>query len=263
MPPFHPQSIVASSTKQFAKLHQATTHFASRFITTPVAAFIAWLSVHTHIAYLALFIGAYLDALIGPSLLIPGEVVFLSGSILAGRHVLLIWLVALYVYLGGILGDTTSYWIGRALGISLFHERKKFLNIRHYHNARKFVDKYGPKAIFFARLVGPFSKIAPTLAGILEIPFGTFLLYNIPGVLVGIGEFLLIGYIFGNRYELVLWLFERYTILFFIALFAALLIHWQYKKHRARKKRNGLRYQGWGRQNKRFLRSNGIQQEVG
>ncbi len=206
----------ASSTRLFARAK--STHFSMHFILTPLAAFMTWLSIHTHIAYIVLFLGAYFEALVGPSFFIPGELFLLGGSILAGAHVLNIWLVMVTLYTGAILGDTSSYWIGRAIGTSIFHERKKYLNFINYRKVEKLLEKYGPGGIFLARLVGPFSKLAPVTAGIFEIPFKTFLLYNIPGVIVGCGEFIVAGYFFGNRYTFLLFVIERYTFLFVLSV---------------------------------------------
>jgi membrane-associated protein len=238
MPNLPLHSIVASSTKQFAsaKLQQ----FSAQYIVTPLGVFMTWLSVHTHLAYFVLLLGAYFEALVGPSFFIPGEIFLLGGSILAGSRILNIWLVAGVLYLGAILGDTSSYWIGRMIGTSIFHEDKKFLNFKNYHKVEAMLEKYGLIGIFFARLIGPFSKLAPVTAGIFEIPFKKFLLHNIPGVLVGCGEFIVVGYFFGNKYELVLWVIERYTAA--IAIVIALIAggYWYFlkvrKSHRNHKK---------------------------
>jgi membrane-associated protein len=232
MPVLPPPYSVASSTARFAK---GVHHFTTHYLSTPLGLFVAWMAAHASIAYVVLFVGGYFDALVGPSFFIPGEVIFVGGSLLAGKGVLNIFFVAFVVYLGGIFGDSSSYWIGRAIGVSLFHENKRVLTIKNYNKIKKLVDKHGPKAIFFARLVGPFSKIAPVTAGILEIPFGTFLAYNIPGVFVGIGEFLAIGYFFGDHYEQVVGSFELYLVVFFAIAAAAALGVWLYTKYRASK----------------------------
>jgi membrane-associated protein len=233
---------VASSTKSFASttkhiagnlhpihhLHQ----FGQYFIVTPLGLFMAWLTIHTHLAYGVLFAGAYLEALVGPSFFIPGEIFLLGGSILAGSGVLDIWLVLVALYGGAILGDSSSYFIGRRIGKSIFHERKKFLNIKNYQRIEALFEKYGTKALFFARLIGPFNKVAPAIAGIFEIPFKKFLMYNIPGVIVGCGEFIIAGYFFGNQYALILYIIERYILALILALGSFFLIRWYIKKRR-------------------------------
>ena len=67
-----------------------------------------------------------------------------------------------------------------------------------------FFAKYGTKAIFFSRLLGPVSWITPFLAGTYKVPYPRFLGYNVAGVTVGIGQFLIIGYFFGSNFNAIL-----------------------------------------------------------
>lgn len=234
MPPSSHHFIASTTARSVAAIH----YLGTTIIVTPLSVFMAWLTLHTHLAYAVLFAGAYFEALVGPSFFIPGELFLLAGSILAGTGVLDIWLVLAALYSGAILGDSSSYFIGRSIGKSIFHERNKFLNIKNYNKIEVFLEKYGPKAIFFARLVGPFAKFAPVLSGIFEIPFSTFLKYNIPGVLIGCGYFIVAGYFFGNQYELVLWVVQRYFIAFVVLVALYFFVRWNLKnrsRSRARK----------------------------
>lgn len=233
MPPTISHHFIASTT---ARSVEAIHHFGTAVIVTPLGIFMAWLTLHTHIAYAVLFAGAYFEALVGPSFFIPGELFLLSGSILAGTGVLDIWLVIIALYGGAILGDSSSYFIGRGIGKSIFHEKKRFLNIKNYNKIETYLEKYGPKAIFFARLVGPFAKFAPVLAGIFEIPFKTFLKYNIPGVLVGCGYFIVAGYFFGTKYDVVLWIVEKYFLIV-LAIAAIAFVIWLELKNRRKRSR--------------------------
>ncbi len=191
-----------------------------------VHAFTLWLGLHKGIAYIVLFLGAYFETLVGPSFLIPGELFLWSGSILAGIHVLNIVWVALALYAGAILGDSSSYWVGRWVGPSAFQEGNRFLSLANYEKGERFFTKHGPKAIFFARLVGILCKIVPFLSGVYKVPYRTFVRFNIPGVLIGISQFLVIGYFFGKHYEMVFHIAERYFLVV-IALVMTYLI-WRY-----------------------------------
>lgn len=161
----------------------------------------AWLTVHSTIAYVVLFIGSYFETVIGPGFFVYGELFFLPGAILAGAGVLNIWLVTLATIPAGILGDFTSYSIGRKYGLGFFKEGNKFFTPENHKKGEDFFAKYGAKGIFFARLLGPLSWITPFLAGTYKIPKRIFFKYNIPAVVVGIGEFLIAGYFFGANYE--------------------------------------------------------------
>ncbi len=182
------------------------------FFSSTIGGLMSWLTLHQGLAYLVLFTGSYTETLIGASFFIPGEVFFLAGSILAGAHVLNIWLVALVIYPGAILGDTSSYWIGRYLGKRVFKEGRWVFSMVNYQKGEEFFKRHGNKSIFLARLLGPLSWITPFLAGAYAIPYPEFLKYNIPGILVGIGEFLIVGYFFGNQYQRILGLVQQYLL---------------------------------------------------
>jgi membrane-associated protein len=177
------------------------------------SAFSSWLGLHQNVAYIVLFFGTFFETLIGTCFFIPGELFLISGSVLAGAHVLSLPLVILALYGGAIAGDTTSFWIGHRIGPTLFKEGRPILSPENYRKGEALFAKYGTKAVFFARLLGPLSWITPFLAGVYKVPYKPFLIYNILGVLVGVGQFIIAGYFFGKHYQLFFWLVERYFVL--------------------------------------------------
>ncbi|MEK7135727.1 MAG: DedA family protein [Patescibacteria group bacterium] len=163
-----------------------------------------FLAAHTLLSYAVLFFGSYFETLIGVGFFIYGEIFFIPGALLAGAGVLNIWLVAFALIVGGILGDSTSFALGRRWGTSIFKEDNKIFNHTNYQKGLDFFAKYGTKAVFFARLLGPVSWITPFLAGTYKVPYPRFLGYNVAGVTVGIGQFLIIGYFFGSNFNAIL-----------------------------------------------------------
>lgn len=190
-----------------------------------VVSFIDFLQANEIWAYFILFIGSYLETLIGTGFFIYGEIFFLAGAILAGAGVLNIWLVAIACILGGILGDTSSYIIGRKFGHLIvkrfFKKENRYLNPTNYKKGTDFIHKHGLKGIYFSRLLGPISWVTPFIAGTLNIKYKNFLKYNIPGVITGIGIFLVVGYFFGFSYNLFLPAIEKnvlYIVLGFLII---------------------------------------------
>jgi membrane-associated protein len=149
-----------------------------------------------------------------------------------------VWFVTASLLVGAFLGDACSYFIGRAIGISIFHDRKRILNFKNYRKVEVLLEKYGVSAIFFARFIGPFSKLAPVLAGVFKIPPRTFFLYNIPGIIIAVGQAVIIGYFFGNQYELVFLILEKYFLLVLLVVLIALLVHWYFRKKRKSSEQN-------------------------
>ena len=171
---------------------------------------IPFLQQHRNIAYSLLFFGAFFETVIPFSLLILGEVFFLSGAILAGMGVLDLWLVMLLLYGGGILGDNLSYWMGYRYGTSLFDRLQhwpligRLIHRDNYEKGVAFFEKRGALAVFIARLSGPLSWITPAMAGIFRLDYGTFLRFNTPAVII--------GYFFGNHIGTILSVLHRYGL---------------------------------------------------
>jgi len=179
-----------------------------------------------------LFFGSYFETLIGVGFFIYGEIFFIPGALLAGAGVLNIWIVSGVLIAGGVLGDSTSFAIGRRYGASFFNEHNKVFNYTNYRKGMAFFEKYGTKSIFFARLLGPVSWITPFLAGVYKVPYPTFLPYNIAGVTVGIGQFLVVGYFFGANYQAILSVFRRDALVVAAISILVLAAYYVYKRNR-------------------------------
>ncbi len=190
---------------------------------------------HLVLIYLILFLGAYFETLIGFSFFIYGEFFFITGGILSGMNYLNIYLVLFILIIGGILGDTTSYFLGKKYGFRIYSYLGSFsllskkLNTQNYNFIKNKLNLYGPKFIFFSRFLGPISWITPFLVGFFKFKYFTFLKYNILGVTLGIGHLVLIGFIFGQNYLSIINYIRNY---FFILLFLLILvlIYYQFKK---------------------------------
>ena len=191
-----------------------------------------FLQEHQQLAYGILLLGTYVETVFPFSLFVYGEVFLLAGPILAGLGILDIWTVTLVFYLGGIAGDTTSFFIGRRYGASFFaHFQQKpwlgrLFSEKNYTRGLQFFQRHGKWSIFLARLSGPFSWITPALAGIFRVPYRQFALYNIPGVLLGIGEYIVIGYFFADNYQVILHFMQKYTAAALAILGVAVLLYW-------------------------------------
>jgi membrane-associated protein len=180
---------------------------------------IQMLSTNHTAVYPILFLGSFFETLIPFSLMIYGEIFFIAGAVLAGAGKLNIWAVAGVLYCGAILGDNSSYWLGRRYGINLFDVLSKWPVIRHFFKESykekgiQFFRKRGEAAVFFARLCGPFSWFVPALAGVFQQRYCRFIIFNTLGIIIGIGEFLVLGYLFGNHLDQIVVGLQRIGIL--------------------------------------------------
>ncbi|WP_419175878.1 DedA family protein [Desulfosediminicola sp.] len=208
---------------------------------------LAYLSLYKAYAYPVLFLGAFLETVIPFSFIVYGEIFFLAGAVLAGTGSLDIKLVAAVLYVGGILGDSCSYMLGRRYGTGLFEKlsTQRFTGRFFRDEIRKkgivFFNRWGASAVFLARLSGPFSWFVPALAGAFKLDYGRFLIFNMLGVIIGIGEFLLLGYLLGNHLdEICTWLNRLGSIPVLILAFVLLVIvlRWISSRQARRKAEN-------------------------
>lgn len=202
----------------------------------------ATLGEQREVAYGVLFLGSFFETLIPTSLVVLGEVFFLAGALLAGMGALNVWVVLGVLYAGGILGDNASYWLGRRYGVSLFEHLARWplmgrmLHHGTYQRGVAFFERRGALAIFGARLSGPLSWVMPAMAGMFRLKYATFLPFNTLGVVIGIGQFILVGYFFGERLPTILGYVEHFgaaMIAPLLALIAAGTWYWLRRRAQA------------------------------
>jgi membrane-associated protein len=136
-----------------------------------------------------LFVGFFLP---GDSLLVT------AGVFAAGGFVPLKWL--LWPVMGcAILGDQLGYWIGRTMGPALYKKEDSLLFRRsHLQRAHEFYEKYGGRAVIFARFVPIIRTFCPPVSGAAQMPYSRYLLFDIFGGVFWVGAMILGGYFLGR-----------------------------------------------------------------
>ncbi len=90
--------------------------------------------------------------------------------------------LASLIALMAIFGNMTGYWFGAKSGHYLYSRNDNFLYKKHYlYQAKDFFDKYGSKAIVFARFLPIIRTFAPVVAGIVAMDKKKFMFFNIIG----------------------------------------------------------------------------------
>lgn len=91
-----------------------------------------------------------------------------------------VFLLSLMVAISGILGNMMGYWFGSKSGYYLFKKEDTFWFKKKYLlQSKDFFEKYGGKAIIYARFLPIFRTFAPIVAGIVSMDKKKFMYYNI------------------------------------------------------------------------------------
>lgn len=130
--------------------------------------------------YWAVFLGIALENLGIP---IPGETITLVGGFLAGSGELNYWIVLASAIAGAVLGASGGYWIGRLGGWALLLRVGRFFRITEEQliDVKTQFSENAARAVFFGRFVAFLRILASPMAGIIEMPFPQFMLYNLAG----------------------------------------------------------------------------------
>jgi membrane-associated protein len=132
---------------------------------------------------------------------LPGDSLLFAVGALATRpgSPINLPLVSVLLCAAAILGDTVNYGVGYRVGRKVFtSESSRLLDKKHLMRAHRFYERYGGKAIFLARFVPIIRTFAPFVAGIGEMSYSRFILYNVTGGIVWVNSFLLAGYFFAD-----------------------------------------------------------------
>jgi len=120
---------------------------------------------------------------------LPGDSLLFTAGLLASQGSLNLPVLLIGVPLAAILGDQVGYLFGRRVGPALFRRPdSRIFRQRHVEMARKYFSEHGSKTIVLARFVPVVRTFAPVIAGVAQMPYRTFVTFNvIGGLLWGLG----------------------------------------------------------------------------
>lgn len=116
----------------------------------------------------------------------PGETLLIAGALdAAGSANLNIGGLLLTAFLAAALGGSLGYWIGRRGGRALL--RRFRIDERRLQKIEQGFARYGGGLIVIARFFDGLRQLSGIAAGILEMPWWTFTLFNVVGAALWVG----------------------------------------------------------------------------
>lgn len=161
-----------------------------------------WLTLNPQWLAVAVFIVACVECLAIAGLIVPGTVLLFAIAALAGSGALSLGETLLLGFLGGVVGDVASYFLGRH-----FHQNiRRLPGLRHHpewmSGAETYFHKYGIASLLVGRFIGPLRPMLPMVAGMCDMPFPRFAAVSL---LAGAGwsvAYLLPGWATGAAFRL-------------------------------------------------------------
>ncbi|MDQ3245156.1 MAG: DedA family protein [bacterium] len=132
---------------------------------------------------------------------LPGDSLLFSAGFLAfsGKPDILPLLLGCLI--ASFLGLIMGYLFGKKVGNKIFQKKSSmFFNPKNLEKTHIFYQKYGKLTIVVSRFVPVVRTFAPILAGVGEMNFKTFLLYDALGSILWVGIMTGAGYFLGSRF---------------------------------------------------------------
>jgi len=134
----------------------------------------AWLTLNPSWLGAALFLVSFMECLAIAGIIVPGTVALFAIAALAGSGILELHQALLLGFLGGLLGDLVSYFVGRR-----FHQNiRRLPGLRHHPEwmtgAETYFQRYGIASLLVGRFIGPLRPMLPMVAGMFDMPFVRF-----------------------------------------------------------------------------------------
>lgn len=130
---------------------------------------------------------------------LPGDSLLFMAGIIASQGIFDINQLILFCIIAAILGDSVGYWSGKKFGRKLFERDKGFFfKKKRIKDAEDFFIKHGKYTLVLARFVPIVRTFVPIVAGIGNMNYFSFIIFNIVGGIFWVSSLTLLGYYFGG-----------------------------------------------------------------
>jgi membrane-associated protein len=181
--------------------------------------------------YFVLFVIVFCETGLVVTPILPGDSLLFAAGAIAALGSLNPHLLVVLLTIAAVLGDAVNYQIGRYVGPAVFKkEDSRFFKRAHLEKTHAFYERYGGKTIIIARFVPIVRTFAPFIAGVGQMSYKQFALYNVAGAILWVVIGVYAGYLFG-RMEIVKENFSLIIIaIVLISLLPAAFEFWRAKR---------------------------------
>ena len=129
---------------------------------------------------------------------LPGDsLLFIAGAMCA-TGAMNEWVLAGLLLVAAVTGNTVNYMVGSWIGPKVFDHQWRFLDQKALLKTHMFYEKHGGKTLVMARFIPIVRTFAPFVAGVSQMTFARFQLFNVIGAVIWVFGLVFAGYFFGN-----------------------------------------------------------------
>lgn len=135
---------------------------------------------------------------------LPGDTLLFTAGFLNHQGILdiNIHVLVFLIFLAAVAGDNVGYFMGHKWGRKLFNKPTSiFFHQDNLQRAEKFYERFGPITIILARFTPVVRTFAPVVAGIGNMRFAQFMVFNLIGGLLWAASITYLGYYGGAFLE--------------------------------------------------------------
>ncbi|HWJ28884.1 MAG TPA: VTT domain-containing protein [Flavisolibacter sp.] len=194
-----------------------------------------------HMVYAIMFLIIFCETGLVITPVLPGDsMIFAAAALSAHKNIELnVHVLAALMILAAFSGDVVNYRIGRYIGPKVYKKNYRLISKNRLNRTKAFFKKYGTHTIVYARFIPVIRTFAPFVAGISEMKYSRFLLYNFTGGFCWVAIYAYGGYFLGNipfvQQHFRLTVLALFLITLIPAVYAVLKVRiWKkgHKKHR-------------------------------
>ncbi len=158
---------------------------------------------------------------------VPGETILITAAVFAGLGDLNVWLVGLIGWLAAALGDNVGFGIGKYGGHPLVEHIGKyvFLTPKRIKQAEDYFRQKGSWLVIIARFIEGFRQANGIIAGLAEMSWPRFIVYNSIGAALWSALWVSVGYFGGSHLSTLL----QYDLYLSLAVVLAIVGYLVYK----------------------------------
>lgn len=166
---------------------------------------------------------------------VPGETVLIAAAFYAGLGQLHILLVALIGIVAAIIGDNIGFAIGEYGGRPLVERFGKyvFLTPERLDKTEAFFNHHGGKVVVVARFIEGLRQLNGIIAGLSEMRWHKFIMFNAIGATLWVSFWSLVGYYGGSHIDT----FLRYQLYISISAVVGILLYFGWRVIKRKRER--------------------------